>query len=129
MLRGEWFARVVGTVLRRPLVVLGGLAIVVAAAAFLATRLEPAASTDSLVGKGSDSYKATQRFNKEFGGESVVVLVRGHLDRLVLTQNRDRIASLEVCLGAPPPTPGAALAVAAVRPAPCQELAKLKPFK
>ncbi len=129
MLRGEWFARVVRTVLRRPLVVLGGLAIVVAAAIFLATRLEPAASTDSLVGKGSDAYKATQRYNKEFGDEAAVVLVKGELKRLVLTENRDRIASLEVCLGAPPPTPGAPLAQEAVKPAACQELAKLKPFK
>ena len=47
MLRGEWFARVVRTVLRRPLAVLGGLLVLVVAAAFLATRLEPAASTDS----------------------------------------------------------------------------------
>jgi len=129
MLRGEWFARVVRWVLRRPLVVLGGLAIVVAAAVFLATRLEPSASTDSLVGEGSDAYKATQRYNREFGDEAVVILAKGRLDRLVLTENRDRIAGLEVCLGAPPPQEGAPLAQAARQPAPCRELAELKPFK
>ena len=129
MLRGEWFARVVRTVLRRPLVVLGGLAVVVAAAAFLATRLEPSASTDSLVGKGSDAYKATELYNRQFGDEAAVVLVKGEIDRLVLTQNRDKIAGLEVCLGAPAPTPGAPLAEAARKPAPCRELAKLKPFQ
>src|SRR4051794_2444563 len=129
MLRGEWFARVVRTVLRRPLAVLGGLAVLVVAAAFLATRLEPAASTDSLVSKGSDAYEATQHYNREFGDEAAVVLVKGKVDRLVLTQNRDRIAGLEVCLGAPPPQEGAPLAIAARKPAPCRELAKLKPFK
>jgi uncharacterized protein len=129
VLRGEWFARVVRTVLRRPLAVLGGLTVLVVVAAFLATRLEPAASTDSLVSKGSDAYEATQRYNREFGDEAAVVLVKGKVDRLVLTQNRDRIAGLEVCLGAPPPAEGAALAVAARKPAPCRELAKLKPFK
>ena len=129
MLRGEWFARVVRAVLRRPLPILGGLAAVVAVALFLASRLEPAASTDSLVSGGSDAAQATERFNKEFGGESAVVLVKGKVDRLVLTENRDRIASLEICLGAPPPTEGAPLAAAAREPAPCRELAKLKPFK
>src|SRR5215213_2308140 len=116
-------------VLRRPLAVLGGLLVVVVAAAFLATRLEPSSSTDSLVSSGSDSYQATQHYNREFGDEAAVVLVKGKVDRLVLTQNRDRIAGLEVCLGAPPPQQGAPLAIAAQRPAPCRELAKLKPFK
>ena len=37
-------------------------------------------------------YKATERYNKEFGDEAVVVLVKGELDRLVLTENRNRIA-------------------------------------
>ena len=62
------------------------------------------------MGEGSDAYKATQRYNREFGDEAVVVLVKGEVDRLVLTQNRDKIAGLEVCLGAPPPTEGAPLA-------------------
>ena len=86
-------------------------------------------STDSLVSKGSDAYEATQHYNREFGDEAAVVLVKGKVDRLVLTQNRDRIAGLEVCLGAPPPQEGAPLAIAARKPAACQELAKLKPFK
>lgn len=129
MLRGEWFAGVVRTVLRRPLPILGGLAAIVAVALFLAARLEPAASTGSLVGEGSDAFKATERFNKEFGDEAVVVLVKGKLDRLVLSEDRNRIASLEICLGAPPPVEAAPLAVAARRPAPCRELAELKPFK
>ena len=129
MLRGEWFAQVVRFVLRRPVLVLGVLAAVVAGGLFLATRLDPSASTDALVGKGSDAYKATQGYNREFGDEAVVVLVKGELDRLVLTENRNRIASLEVCLGAPPPVEGAPLAQAARQPAPCRELAKLKPFK
>ena len=129
MLRGEWFARVVRFVLRRSVLVLGALAVVVDGALFMATRLEPAASTDALVGEGSDAYKATQRFNKEFGDEALVVLVKGKLDRLVLTDNRNRIASLEVCLGAPPPIEDAPLAQAARSPAPCRELQQLKPFK
>src|SRR5215213_7402434 len=116
-------------VLRRPLAVLGGLLVVVVAAAFLATRLEPSSSTDSLVSSGSDAYQATQHYNREFGDEAAVVLVKGKVDRLVLTQNRDRIAGLEVCLGAPPPQEGAPLAIAARKPAACRELAKLKPFK
>jgi hypothetical protein len=116
-------------VLRRPLVVLGGLAVVAALAVFLATRLEPSASTDALVGKGSDTYKATQHFNREFGDEAVVVLAKGKLDRLVLGEDRNRIAALEVCLGAPAPVPNAPLAVEARKPAPCRELAELKPFK
>ena len=41
----------------------------------LALRLEPSAATDTLVGRGADTYKATERYRERFGDHSVIVLV------------------------------------------------------
>ena len=48
----------------------------------LALRLEPSAATDTLVGRGADTYKATERYRERFGDHSVIVLVRGELPNL-----------------------------------------------
>ncbi|MEA2445515.1 MAG: uncharacterized protein QOJ12_2807 [Thermoleophilales bacterium] len=128
MLRGEWFAGVVRLVLRRPLVVLGVLGALVVAALFGAAQLAPSASTDTLVGKGSGAYKATQRFKREFGDEAVVVLVRGELQRLVLTPNLGHITALEGCIGGHPPTAQREQALRALPPV-CREFAALQPAK
>src|SRR3954452_24267551 len=125
MLRGEWFARAVRFAVRRPLVVLGVLAVLVLGGAALAVfKLEPSSSTDSLVGKGSKAYSATQRFKTEFGDEAVVILAQGELQRLVLTANLNQFVKLEGCIGGKVPAKGLA-----ALPAPCKELAKLKPAR
>jgi hydrophobe/amphiphile efflux-3 (HAE3) family protein len=128
VLRGEWFARAVRSSLRRPLIVLGVLGVLVAGALFLATRLAPSASTDTLVGEGSSAYQATQRFKREFGDEAVVVLVRGELQRLVLTPNLGQMTALEGCIGGNPPPDAREKALAALPPV-CREFAELKPAK
>ena len=52
MLRGEWFARAVRFAVRRPLVVLGVLAVLsLGGAAQAVFTLEPSSSTSTLVGK------------------------------------------------------------------------------
>ena len=114
--------------LRRPLVVIGVLAVLVIAAVVLATRLDPSASTDTLVGEGSDAYQATERFKKEFGDEAVVVLVRGDLQRLVLTPNLGQITTLEGCIGGNPPRQNREEALRRLPPV-CREFAELKPAR
>src|SRR3954466_10950527 len=69
--------------------VLGGL---------LALRLEPTAATDTLVGRSSETSQATERFHQRFGDDAVVVLVRGSLPNIVLTQNLSRLLGLEGCI-------------------------------
>ena len=76
--------RLVGAVTRRPLVVLGLTAVLALGGAALALRLEPSAATETLVDRGSQSFKDTERFKEDFGGEAILVLVHGELTRTVL---------------------------------------------
>ena len=124
---GEPFRRLVAWVARRPAAVIGAVvALSVAGGLFAALTLHPTAATDTLVGRGTDTYKATQRYHDRFGDDSVVVLVRGPLPRLVLTQDIERLLGLEGCLsGNAPPgvTPRGGFN------GPCARLARDKPVQ
>ncbi|HEV2873911.1 MAG TPA: MMPL family transporter [Thermoleophilaceae bacterium] len=98
-MRRDAFARIVGVVTRRPLLVLTITALLALGGAALALRLEPSAATETLVDQGSDSFQATERFKQDFGDEAVLVLVRGKLSNTVLTDDLGRMLSLEGCLG------------------------------
>ena len=63
-----------------------------------ALRLEPSASTDTLVNRSSSSFKATESFKQEFGDDAVVVLVKGDLERTLLTSDLATLIKLEGCL-------------------------------
>src|SRR3954464_11643043 len=125
---GEVFQRLVAWVARRPAAVLGAVVVLaVAAAAFAALTLRPTAGTDTLVGRSSDTYQATQRYHRSFGDDSVIVLVRGPLTKLVLTSDLLRVTGLEGCLSGNKPA-----AVKIPRGGvngPCAQLAKTKPVQ
>ncbi len=118
--------RIVQAAGRRPGRVLLAVAVVAGISAVLALRLEPSTATDTLVGKGSDTYRATEVYRERFGDHAIVVLVRGDLQRLVLTDNLGRLLGLEGCLsGNKPkdePAPGG-------KGSPCAEFARTKPVK
>ncbi|MEA2272983.1 MAG: uncharacterized protein QOI98_1691, partial [Solirubrobacteraceae bacterium] len=101
--------------------VVGALALIGTA---LALRLEPSASTDTLVGRNTAAFRATERFRKEFGDESVIVMVRGNLQRTVLTNDLADLIRLEGCLSGNIP----AKALKALPPE-CSALARLRPAK
>ncbi len=63
-----------------------------------ALRLSPDATTDKLVDNGSDAFKGTEEYRQRFGDDAIVVLVKGDLDQIVLTDNINRLLSLETCL-------------------------------
>ena len=84
------FERIVRAAARRPARVLVIVAVFAAVGCALALRLEPSAATDTLVGRGADTYKATERYREKFGDHSVIVLVRGELSNLLLTSNLGR---------------------------------------
>src|SRR5918996_236066 len=92
------FERVVGAAARRPRAVLAVLGLLCAGAAALALGLQPSAAVSTLAGRSSDSYQATERYRERFGDHSIVVLVRGPLQQLVLTDNLGRLLGLEGCL-------------------------------
>jgi len=120
------FERIVRAAARRPARVLVIVAVFAAVGCALALRLEPSAATDTLVGRGADTYKATERYREKFGDHSVIVLVRGELSNLLLTSNLGRLIGLEGCLSGNKPAkqqaPGGPNS-------PCGRLATLKPVK
>ena len=135
-MRRDAFARIVGVVTRRPLIVLTITALLALGGAALALRLEPSAATETLVDRGSESFQATERFKQDFGDEAVLVLVRGKLSNTVLTDDLGRLLSLEGCLGGNIPPEDLRRELARHRrdprrglPAVCGEMAELRPAK
>ena len=96
------------------------------AAAFAALTLHPTAGTDTLVGRSSASYQATQRYHRSFGDDAVIVLVRGPLTKLVLTSDILRVTGLEGCLsGNKPPK----VKARGGPNGPCAQLARIRPVQ
>ncbi len=120
------FERIVRASARRPARVLAIVAVLAVAGCVLALRLEPSAAMDTLVGRGDDSFQATERYRERFGDHSVIVLARGELPNLVLTSNLGRLIGLEGCLSGNKPAdqeaPGG-------RGSPCDRLAQAKPVQ
>ena len=118
--------RVVRAAAGRPRAVLALLAVLCAGAAALALGLHPSAATSTLAGRSSDTYQATERYRERFGDHAIVVLARGPLEQLVLTENLGRLLGLEGCLSGNLPEG---------RPAPggergaCAALARTKPVQ
>ncbi len=82
----------------RPRAAIALVALFVVIAGLFALRLQPTASTDTLVGKGADSYQANERFHEKFGDDAVIVLVKEDLKYLALTADIQRLVGLEGCL-------------------------------
>ena len=120
------FERIVRASARRPVRVLAIVAVLAIAGCALALRMEPSAAIDTLVGRGADSFQATERYRERFGDHSVIVLARGELPNLVLTSNLGRLIGLEGCLSGNKPegeeAPGGA-------GSPCDRLAQTKPVQ
>src|SRR4051794_11400636 len=125
---GEVFQRLVAWVARRPAAVVGAVVVLaLAATALAALTLRPTAGTDTLVGRSSETYQATQRYHQAFGDDAVIVLVRGPLTKLVLTSDLLRVTGLEGCLSGNKPA-----SVKVPRGGvngPCAQLARTKPVQ
>jgi hydrophobe/amphiphile efflux-3 (HAE3) family protein len=106
--------------------VLAATAVLALGGAALALRLEPSAATSTLVNRGSDTFKETERFKKDFGDEPVLVLVRGDLSRTVLTSDLGRLIRLEGCLSGNVPDNKQGLGSL---PRVCRQIAELDPAR
>jgi hydrophobe/amphiphile efflux-3 (HAE3) family protein len=105
----------------RPLLVVSLLLAV--AAALGATRIPTDAGVGTLVDNDSATYGATQHVRETFGEEPVVVLVKGELPQLILTEDIFRLLRLEGCLSGKVPKGAEAI------PGPCAELAEMRPVE
>jgi hydrophobe/amphiphile efflux-3 (HAE3) family protein len=103
--------------------VLAIAAVLAVGAAVGATQVPTDAGVGTLVDTDSGSYQATQQVRGSFGEEPVVVLVKGDLQRLILTDNIFRLLRLEGCLSGKVPKGAKPL------PGACTELAQLDPVE
>ncbi len=116
------FSALVARATRRPLLTLSLFGVLAIGCAIAALGLRPTAATDTLVGRSSSAYEATQSFYRQFGEEPVEVLVKGDLRKLVLSSDIDRLLGLEGCLSGR--VPAAALAQEGGTSGPCAQLAR-----
>jgi len=115
-------ARLAGFAARRARLVLALAAVLGLAGAALALRLHASASTSTFVSTSNGEYRATQDYYRRFGEEPIAVLVRGNLQKLVLSSDLARLAGLEGCLSGK--VPASALAQEGGADGPCAQLAR-----
>ena len=97
--------------------------VVAVGAAVGATRIPTDAGISTLVDTDTETYEATEDVRRDFGEEPVVVLARGDLPELILTDDIFRLLRLEGCLSARVPKGGKPL------PGACTELAEMEPVE
>jgi hydrophobe/amphiphile efflux-3 (HAE3) family protein len=120
------FERIVRGASARPGRVLAIAAIVAVLGALAALGLTPTAATDTLVGRGTPAYQATATFHDRFGDDAVLILVRGSLPNIVLTQNLSRLLGLEGCIAGNKPK---GVAAPGGPRGPCAAFANTKPVQ
>jgi hydrophobe/amphiphile efflux-3 (HAE3) family protein len=103
--------------------VLAVAAVLALAAALGATRLPTDAGVGTLVDTDTPTYEATQHVREVFGEEPVVVLVKGELPQLILSEDIFRLLRLEGCLSGKVPEGAKPI------PGPCAELAEMEPVE
>ena len=116
-----------GGAARRPRAVIALALVLAIGGAALALRLHPTAATSTFVSSSSSEYRSTQRYYASFGEEPIEVLVKGNLQRLVLSDDLERLAGLEGCLSGN--VPASALAQEGGANGPCGQLAKARTVK
>ena len=91
-----------------------------------ATQLKADAGIDTLVGTEGRSYAATATYRERFGDDPIIVLVRGSLNKLLLSQDLERLLGLEGCIAGNIPAGGKLPGGAG---GPCGRLSRTKPVK
>ena len=119
MRAGSWFGRVAAWAAEHAKALLAITVVVAVGATIGATQIPTDAGISTLTDSSSTTYKATQQVREEFGEEPVVVLVKGELQQLLLTQNIFKLLRLEGCLSGKVPKGAQAI------PGPCAELAEM----
>jgi hydrophobe/amphiphile efflux-3 (HAE3) family protein len=116
---GSWFGRVAAWSAEHARPLLAITLLVAIGATLGATQLPTDAGVGTLADSGSATYRATEEVRRDFGEEPVVVLVKGELPQLILTQNIFKLLRLEGCLSGKVPKGAKAI------PGPCAELAEM----
>jgi hydrophobe/amphiphile efflux-3 (HAE3) family protein len=120
---GALISRVTSFSVRRARLVVGTVVVLSLLAALLALRLDPSASPSTFVDRDGPTARATDDLHRKFGDEPIVVLVRGRLTGMLLTQDVGRMLALEGCLAGN--RPRGAKVPAGV----CRDFARTKPIQ
>ena len=119
-------AAVMGFSARRPVAVSLAVLVLAVLGALFALRLQPSAETETLVGRSTPGYAATELLHERFGDDAVYVVVRESTVRIALGEDLGRVFGLEGCL-AGNTTKGSASPGGAAGP--CARLAATRPAK
>jgi predicted RND superfamily exporter protein len=120
---GAALARVASFSARRATLVVAAATLLALAGFALALTLDPGRASSAAGDGGGDSAAATRDLREKFGGDPVVVLVRGRLTGMLLTEDVARMLSLEGCISGNVPR--------GARPAApvCREFARSRPVQ
>jgi hydrophobe/amphiphile efflux-3 (HAE3) family protein len=121
------FARVGAWCVERPAPVIALAVLLAIVGAIGASSLQANGEAETLVDKGSETFRATEDFKAKFGDDAVVVLIRGDLEQLVLGPDLNRLLQLEGCLSGN--APADELARGVPTPEVCNDLADSKPAR
>ena len=119
-------AAVMGFAARRPVAVSLAVLTLAVLGALFALRLQPSAETETLVGRSTPGYAATELLHERFGDDAVYVVVRESAVRIALGEDLGRVFGLEGCLAG---NPTKAAAPPGGKDGPCARLAATKPAK
>lgn len=117
---GSWFGRVAAWAARHARPLLAASVVLAVVAAIGATRLPTDAGVDTLADSDSATAEATRQVRETFGEEPVVVLVKGELPQLLLSDDLFKLLRLEGCLAGKLPKGAEPI------PGPCAELAEME---
>lgn len=92
---GGRLARGLGGVLARPRRLLACVVLVLALAGLAVAQLTPEAPPSLLAGPGSEAATATRSVERNFGGEPIVVLLKGDIDTVLSATNLAALRDLE----------------------------------
>jgi hydrophobe/amphiphile efflux-3 (HAE3) family protein len=116
---GSWFGRVAAWSAEHARPLLAVTLVVAIGAAIGSTQIPTDAGVGTLADSDSATYRATEEVRRDFGEEPIVVLVKGELPKLLLTQNIFKLLRLEGCLSGKVPKGAKPI------PGPCAELAEM----
>ena len=119
---GTAFARVTSFSARRATLVVAVATLLSIAGVVLALMLDPGTDA-SASGDGGEAAAATKDLRSRFGGDPIVVLVRGRLTGMLLTEDVARMLSLEGCISGNVPRDAKPAAPV------CSDFAKRKPVQ
>lgn len=92
------FGAVAAATARRPWPVLVIAALLCAAALWAAVGMGSQKVTDAFFDRDSTAYKQTERADRSFGTDPLVIMAKGPLVETLSTGNLNRLATLETCL-------------------------------